>query len=133
MSEEMLRRQGLEFRVKGIRPASTAAYGPELLSDEPWLPDRLRIPGPPAGGQGVRDLIQCVLPTIVAEVRLVRQAPIGALPIDALQALLLELEPALRASPQKREVLAEALDERERSGQLRLPAQRQLYEPTREI
>jgi hypothetical protein len=49
------------------------------------------------------------------------------IPLAALQALLLELEPALRASPQKRELLAEALEEGGRSGQLRLPAQRRLY------
>jgi hypothetical protein len=48
-------------------------------------------------------------------------------PLATLQELVLELEPALRTSPLKRDQLAEALEEGVQAGRLRLPAQRRLY------
>ena len=48
-------------------------------------------------------------------------------PLATLQDLVLELEPALRTSPLKRDRLAEALEEGVRGGRLRMPAQRRLY------
>jgi len=48
-------------------------------------------------------------------------------PLVTLQELVLELEPALRTSPLKRDQLAEALEEGAQAGRLRLPAQRRLY------
>lgn len=48
-------------------------------------------------------------------------------PLTSLQDLVLELEPALRTSPLKRDRLAEALEEGVRAGRLRLPVQRRLY------
>jgi len=48
-------------------------------------------------------------------------------PLATLQELVLELEPALRTSPLKRDELAEALEEGAQAGRLRLPAQRRLY------
>jgi hypothetical protein len=48
-------------------------------------------------------------------------------PLASLQELVLDLEPALRTSPLKRDRLAEALEEGVRAGRLRLPVQRRLY------
>ena len=48
-------------------------------------------------------------------------------PLASLQELMLELEPALRTSPLKRDRLAEALEEGVRAGRLRLPVQRRLH------
>jgi Wadjet anti plasmid transformation system JetA-like protein len=62
--------------------------------------------------------------------RLLRRLEAGRrtrVPLEALQELVLELEPALRASPLKRDRLAEALEEGRRAGRLRLPAQQRLY------
>lgn len=47
--------------------------------------------------------------------------------IDRLQAILIELEPALKTSPEKRGRLRDALKEGEEAGRLRLPASAKLY------
>jgi hypothetical protein len=49
------------------------------------------------------------------------------IPLALLQDLVLELEPALRTSPLKRERLAEAIEEAALAGRLRLPAHRRHY------
>ena len=49
------------------------------------------------------------------------------IPLARLQDLVLELEPALRTSPLKRERLAEAIEEAAGAGRLRLPASRRRY------
>lgn len=70
--------------------------------------------------------------TSLAE-RLLRRLETGRrsqVPLASLQELVLELEPALRTSPLKRDQLAEALEEGRRTGRLRLPMQRRLYAGT---
>jgi hypothetical protein len=52
---------------------------------------------------------------------------LSRIPLALLQDLVLELEPALRTSPLKRDRLAEAIEEAAGAGRLRLPAQRRRY------
>jgi hypothetical protein len=47
--------------------------------------------------------------------------------LETLQALLIELEPALKTSPEKRSRLHDALEEGEEAGRLKLPASPRLY------
>ncbi len=52
---------------------------------------------------------------------------LSRIPLALLQDLVLEMEPALRTSPLKRDRLAEAIEEAARAGRLRLPIQRRRY------